>query len=60
MSGIYRESYLISRFCQAKLILDFSKITNSYVHSNAKMGKLKYIVCSKRNAKLNVSSINLE
>ena len=60
MSGIYRKSYLISRFCQAKLILDSPKITNNHVHGNAKMGKLQYIVCSKRNAKLNVTAINLE
>ena len=40
MSGIYRESYLISRFCQAKLILDSPKITNNHVHEEAKMGKI--------------------
>ena len=60
MSGIYRESYQISHFCQAKLILASPKIANNHVHGNAKMGKLKSIVGSKRHAKLNVSFINLE
>ena len=60
MSGIYRESYLISRFCQAKLIRTSPKITNNHVYGNAKMGKLQSIVCSKRITKLNVTAINLE
>ncbi len=60
MSGISRESYLISRPCQVKLILASPKIINNHVHGNAKMGKLQYIVCLKRNAKLNVTAINLE
>ena len=60
MSGIYRKLYLISRFCQAKPILDSLRIANNHVHEEVKMGKLKYIVGPKRNAKLNVSSINLE
>jgi len=40
MSGIYRKSYLISRFCQDKLILDSLKIANNHVHEEAKMGKI--------------------
>jgi hypothetical protein len=60
MSDIYRKSYLISCFCQAKLILDFPKIANNHINGNAKMGKLQYLVGSKRNAKLNVTNINLE
>jgi hypothetical protein len=60
MSGIYRKSYLISRFCQAKLILTSPKIANNHACGNAKMEKLQSIVCSKRNAKLNVTAINLK
>ena len=52
MSGIYRESYLISRFCQDKLPRASPKIMSNNVHEEVKMGIIEIYSVLKKKCKI--------